>query len=323
MRILKKAAYFIVFLIAALAFVLVAVPYMLPIGQQQPTTQLPFSNSHFIQVNGVLLHFRVFEPSRDSIKGNVVMIHGFCGSTFSWRNNAGVIAGAGYRVICVDLPGYGFSSRRQGINHSPAQSAMLVWQLLDSLGGGRWHLFGHSMGASAAAAMAAMRPQQTKSLWLFDGFSYNRMQKTSANRAATIITSAPARRWAEVLAHNYFFKFDKMKQLLQSAYGQVPDSAAVQGYLRPLLLPGTASAIMDIGSSVGANAPVYLNHLPVPVFFVWGSNDTWLPFNKFKADIEGLPNAKLLLVTGAGHCAMETHSTPVNRFVLTGLNTIP
>jgi pimeloyl-ACP methyl ester carboxylesterase len=322
MRILKRAFYYtgVFIVIAALLFVIV--PYMLPVGRQQADAQLPFSNSRFSDMNGVLIHYRVFEPAGDTVKGNVVMVHGFCGSTFSWRNNAGTIAAAGYCVVCVDLPGFGYSSRKQGLTHSPEQSAMLVWRVLDSVCTGKWHIFGHSMGASVAASMAGMRPGRTESLWMFDGFSHNRMQKQNSSLLGVVVSSAPGKRWAEVLGANYFFKQHKFEEVLQSAYGQRPDTLAVEGYLKPLLLPGTASCIMDVGSTVGTGNQISLKQLPVPVFFVWGTNDTWLPLNKFKPAIDSLPGAKLLTVNGAGHCAMETHSQLVNGLVLAGLNSI-
>jgi 2-hydroxy-6-oxonona-2,4-dienedioate hydrolase len=323
MHIFRKTIYAITVIILTGVLLIAILPFMLPIGAQQADTDLPFSNSRFTNVDSILLHYRIFEPAGDSVKGNVAMIHGFCGSTFSWRNNAGALAAAGYRVVCVDLPGFGYSSRRQGISHSPAQNARLVWHILDSVAPGKWHIFGHSMGASVAAYMATMHPGQTKSLWMVDGISYNRLQKKHFNLAAFILSSAPIKRWAEVLGRYYFFKPDKIKELLQSAYGQAPDTLAVQGYLKPLLLPATASAIMDIGDQAGPDAPLLLKELPVPVYFIWGANDNWLPLNKFKSAIDALPAAKLLQVKGAGHCPMETHSPIVNSFVLSNLDSLP
>ena len=37
----------------------------------------------------------------------VVMVNGFMLSTYNWRNNAQALLDAGFRVIMVNLPGYG------------------------------------------------------------------------------------------------------------------------------------------------------------------------------------------------------------------------
>ncbi len=65
---------------------ILAIPYFIPLkptlDYSEPT--LLFPNSKIDKIQDVLVHYRVFEPTIPK-KGNILMIHGFSGSTFSWR----------------------------------------------------------------------------------------------------------------------------------------------------------------------------------------------------------------------------------------------
>ncbi|MEO0471940.1 MAG: alpha/beta fold hydrolase [Bacteroidota bacterium] len=128
------------------------------------TDTLPFSNSHFTHIASLRVHYREWPPIGPE-QGRILLIHGFCCNTFSWRNNVQRLQEAGLRVVAIDLPPFGFSDRRSRINHSPSLQAQLSWRLLDQIDSLRqpWLLMGHSMGAAVAGAMSVDRPKQ--SLW--------------------------------------------------------------------------------------------------------------------------------------------------------------
>lgn len=295
------------------------IPYFFSVNDLEVSeTRLPFSNSHVMKINNELIHYRKYVATGDSIKGNILLIHGFCGSTFSWRKNADTLAANGYNVIAVDLPGFGYSDRTPGINHSASFNAQLLWQLLDTIHQGNWILAGHSMGAGTALAMASLRPQKTVKLILVDGaYSNNR---GSSGVLGHLLTSGPVKRWAEVLGHRYFFNTTKIHQLLSSAYSSEPDSEAVNGYLAPLMLKNTASDILDLATSKEINT-VNFESLKMPVLSVWGKDDKWVPYDKSQKYLEPLTALKTVMLDSAGHCPMETQSAAFNINLLTFLNT--
>jgi hypothetical protein len=97
-------------------FVLLSIlPYLLPVNQQKVDFKNPpFAESKFMSIDGKRWHYRQFEPS-DSARGTMILVHGFSGSTFSWRKNQQVFADSGYRVISVDLPAFGFSEKDKNL----------------------------------------------------------------------------------------------------------------------------------------------------------------------------------------------------------------
>ena len=91
----------------------------------------PFINSHKTTVDSVMLHYRVWITKVKPSKGKVLFIHGFTGSTFSFRKNYDSLVNAGYNILAVDLPAFGYSDRGTWINHSQSSRAVMIWKLID------------------------------------------------------------------------------------------------------------------------------------------------------------------------------------------------
>ena len=101
-------------------------------------------------------------------RGTVVLLHGknFSGSYFG--ETAAALREAGYRVIVPDQIGFGKSSKPAHYIYSFQQLARNTHELLASLGIGRAHILGHSMGGMLATRFALMYPEATASLTLLD-----------------------------------------------------------------------------------------------------------------------------------------------------------
>lgn len=113
-------------------FVAIVLPYLIP--TQVALTELPsqaFAESRYVHVGNTLVHFRQWEPQAPTL-GKVLMVHGLGGSTFSWRHNVKPLVSAGYLVVAVDLPGFGYSDRWSNV-FGQADRATLLWQLLTKI----------------------------------------------------------------------------------------------------------------------------------------------------------------------------------------------
>ncbi|MFN8558644.1 MAG: alpha/beta fold hydrolase [Dehalococcoidia bacterium] len=95
------------------------------------------------------------------------MIHGFGGSTFSFRHQIARLARC-CRVVAVDLPGFGYSDRplEADLSDRPCDTPHRVHQRLDL---GPATIIGHSMGAGIAMRIAATRPDLVNRLILAAG----------------------------------------------------------------------------------------------------------------------------------------------------------
>lgn len=95
----------------------------------------------------------------------LLLVHGFGSDKDTWTHFARYLT-KDYRVIAVDLPGFGESSRPDDISYDVASQAERLFEFTRGLGIGRLHLVGSSMGGWIAGVLAARHPQQVLSLTL-------------------------------------------------------------------------------------------------------------------------------------------------------------
>jgi Predicted hydrolases or acyltransferases (alpha/beta hydrolase superfamily) len=107
----------------------------------------------FVEVGGQAVHVEQWGRG-DAL----VLLHGFGGSTYSWRL-VGPELGRGFRVVAVDLNGFGWTERvaEREAYTLPGQ-ARLVLGVMDALGIARAHLAGHSYCGGVGAVAGGHRP---------------------------------------------------------------------------------------------------------------------------------------------------------------------
>ena len=279
----------------------------------------PYPNSRFATIDSVIIHFRVWNDTLPHPKGKVLLIHGFCGSTFCWRNNYDTLAGCGYKVVAIDLPGFGYSQRSATLNQSQSNRAILIWKLLEKIDGmdtTKWNIVGHSMGGGTAEAVALINPRRTKSLTILDGMIF--IKNDNVNLGIVGIANHPVykRMLLDYTEHSYL-SFNNFRRELKSTYGFLPDTLTTLGYWKPLQIPGTAETVVNLianSHEVQALDARELNRLPVLV--IWGKKDRTLRLSNGKKLKRAVPSIELRVIPGAYHMAMETHPAVFDRMLV-------
>jgi pimeloyl-ACP methyl ester carboxylesterase len=261
----------------------------------------PFDNGRFLQVDGVRLHIREWPALQPSAQAcPVLLIHGFGGSTFSFRALAPALSASGHRVLAIDLPGYGYSERKP-FNETAASA---LWTLLErEQANTAWCLLGHSMGAKLAGQMAALKPKYVHAIVYVDGspfLSSERRKKWFSNSGFMRKTMV---KWIET----FYLNEKKFTSVLTTAYGRKPSQSEVQGYLTPLLIPGTADAVFGGYAKKWSEDTQPQQVESIPSLIIWGGQDKWIKPDVGKALAKKLPKAKFLVIDAAGHCPIETH----------------
>ena len=135
----------------------------------------------FLHVDGVRLHY--IERGQGEplvlIHGNGTMIQDFTVSDLVDR------LASRYRVIVLDRPGYGYSSRPRQL-WTPRAHARLFQKALGQLGIERAVVYGHSWGTLVALALALEFPSLVRGLVLGSGYYYPTV------RADVFLLSPPA-----------------------------------------------------------------------------------------------------------------------------------
>ena len=315
-RIRRIVKYTLIAMASLIVFLMLA-PYAVPLpGKDLPAEFLPFPESRFHVIDGIGLHYRLFEPDTLPVNGSVMLVHGFSGSTFSWRHTMPFLRENAYRVIAVDLPAYGFSDKASRFNHSSSSRAELLWKLAREYSESGWILAGHSMGAATVLAMASLHPEETDYLILVDGAYVPSSGKQRQRVLTTLLHFPPLMRWAELIASRRFFHHSEFERLLGSAYGESPDSLAVAGYLQPFLYKGSARAVLNSFKHAEETFETDPRDISSKTLIVWGEKDNWVPVASGKRIHRQLPDSRLLIIPGSGHCPMETHPEEFNSFLL-------
>src|SRR5690242_15071097 len=100
-------------------------------------------HSRFVDLDGVRMHYQEVGNTNSPA---MILIHGFASSTLVWSKVFIELAAAGFRVIAVDLLGYGYSGKPRNGEYTIEGQARLVAQLLDHLRIKRAHIVGSSYG---------------------------------------------------------------------------------------------------------------------------------------------------------------------------------
>ncbi len=135
------------------------------------------SLSHIAEIGGLPLRYYDSGPASTGVDSarsgrgdadTVVLLHGGGPGASSWSNfgrNMPVIAKR-FRVVMMDLPGYGRSAARPITGHFFTVAADALAGLLDELGIGKVHLIGNSLGGGTALRFALNYPDRAGRLVL-------------------------------------------------------------------------------------------------------------------------------------------------------------
>lgn len=288
----------------SILFLLLAV---IPFVSHSQDTKLPYENSRFDTIDGFSVHYRVWNDNLSHPAGKILFVHGFAGSTFCFRHLYDTLESLGYKVVAVDIPGAGYSSRSLDFNQSHSNRGRFLWKLLERLDGGEWILVGHSMGGAAAEAMAILQPERTEKLIILSGAIFRKTNNLTST-ATFLMRQKLVKKNLVSYADKNLLTYKRFNKLLKSAYRRPPDSTEVLGYITPLEQEGSAESLINIYINNKEKETLDARTLTnVPVKAIWGTKDTWVSLRTARVNFGAFPQFELVKIKGAGHMPMETH----------------
>jgi pimeloyl-ACP methyl ester carboxylesterase len=274
-------------------------------------------------VDSLRIHYRTWNDDLANPRGKVLLIHGFCGSTFCWRFNYDTLQEAGYRVIAVDLPGFGYSERDVKLNQSQSNRSRMLWELLRQIDQGdttKWNIVGHSMGGGTAEAMALMQPGKTKCLTILDGMVFIKNDNVELT-VVGLVNHPVYNKMLLSYTEKSYLSFNNFRRELKGTYGFIPDSATVNGYLEPLLVDGTAETVVNLLANSNEIQQLNASGLKqLPVLVIWGKKDKTILYQNAKKLKKAVPSIEVRVIPDARHMPMETHPLEFNTLLIEFLN---
>ncbi len=275
----------------------------------------PFENSQFISIDGVRMHIRQWDSTTSiTDKGIVYLLPGATGSTENWRYLVPVFCAYGWKVVCVDVPPFGFSGEKQEdskrfdpLSEDTYTRARLLWNVFDSLFPeykGKLLLGGHSHGGRIAAAMAMEKPQMVSHLLLFAPALYG------VSTIPGIYKYEPYRSFAQHESRWLLERYFAVNTVMKEVYGRRVSEDEFSRNWAPFTRDGAKDAAVEWLSASVDPVPLPLEELNVPVLMFWAKNDKIVP-NKGKKLEKTLPNAVYIPVKGSSHCIIETDTNTI------------
>lgn len=250
--------------------------------------------------DGIRLHYEVFgRPRADT----VLMIQGLGADKHGWDMQRFVLA-LKYRVVAFDNRGAGRSDKPFG-TYSLEQMADDAVCVLDAIGAERAHVVGASMGGGISQILAIRHPERVLSLTLACTACRNfewrrelitRWASVASERGMGAMTSEAAR-W--VIGPRSFRR-------LSPAFG----------WLGPLAMRRPAHAFVAQCRAILAIDDSFADQLAeinVPTLIVVGNQDILTPRADSEELAERIPNAELVIISGAAHGLMVEHASTFNK----------
>lgn len=119
----------------------------------------------------------------------IVLLHGFLGSKGDWAKLAPKLVNAGYRVVAIDLLGFGCAPKPLSATYDYADHIVYINKTLEQLAIEEpFILIGHSMGALIAKRYTLQHSQNVKKLVLLHPPLYNdRLQVRETLRNTSLL----------------------------------------------------------------------------------------------------------------------------------------
>ena len=222
----------------------------------------------------------------------IVCLHGLGGTKASFLPTVSALADS-YRVVSIDMPGFGESDKPIGAPYDAPWFARSAFAAMDALGIERAHIAGNSMGGRVAIEAGLMDRDRTGGLLLLSpALAWLRSRPWAPVLRALrpelgLIQPAP-RPVVEAM----------VRRLVPAANGGWT-AAGVDEFLRAYLSRSGRAAFYAAARNIYLDEPhgengfwTRLRTLQCDSLFVWGRKDTLVPIGFMKHVEKALPNAR-------------------------------
>ena len=258
------------------------------------------AQGRMVEVEGARLHVVELGPPDAA---PVVMLHGASSNLEVMRPLADRLA-QDHRVILIDRPGHGWSTRANFSDSTPAPQARMISQALGTLGVGKAIVVAHSWSGALALRIALDHPERVAGLVMLAPVAYPWPGGVSQyNYAVTAPAIGP------LLAHTVMLPLGLL--LADSGARSVfapqvmPDNfvkdSATRLLLRPREFVANAWDLVTLRAAMAEQAPRYAD-IAVPVTIIAGNADKTVSTHIHSQPLARTArNAKLIVLDGVGH----------------------
>jgi len=301
----KKFWRFLLVILAVLVFAVLVGPFLVPVSPAPgtvPPQQLADTDSHFVEINAINVHYKIMGEGEPVF----VLLHGFGASLFSWHAVMEPFSQYG-KVIAYDRPAFGLTARPMTWTvqnpYSPQASIDMLLGFLNNFNVQKAILVGNSAGGTVAMQFTLQHPDRVQALILVDPAVYESgdepswlhllYQTPQMNHLGPLIVRSIQTSGIELIKMAWY---DPAKI--------TPET--MMGYTKPLRADNWDRALWYFtAASQPTQLPEHLSEFNLPVMVITGEKDKIVPTINTVRLAGLLPNARLVIISHAGHVPQE------------------
>ncbi len=261
-------------------------------------------HSHFVNVDGARVHYQEFG---DASKPPIVLIHGYTASVYVWKTAAPMLADAGFRVLAVDLLGFGYSEKPSWFDYSIQSQARMISRFMDLLGVGRANICGSSYGGAVALNLTLDYPERVEKLVLVDSVCNDEPKDHPILKLAALPGVGEV--ITPFLCDSKSFMKIRMYGTLAKANHHLITRDRIESIVRPLAAADGHHSVLAASRNWHADWLQQDAHLiNQPTLIIWGEEDTVIPIKHGYKLHEEILNSRFVVLKDCGHVPQEEKS---------------
>ena len=256
-----------------------------------------------VEVAGATLNVLEIGP-RDAAGPPIVMLHGASSNLESMRRPLGEMLARNHRVILIDRPGHGWSTRAREGDSTPAIQGKMIDEALEKLGVGPAIFVVHSWAGALGARMALDYPERVAGLVMLAPVAYPWPGGVGwYNKLVTTPVIGPLLAYTITLPLGYFLTGPGARTVFlpQTMPEDFVENTATPLLLRPREFLANAWDLVTLKAAVKEQAPRYAG-IKAPVVVITGDADkTVSPEIHSRPFAAAVKDARLIVLPDAGH----------------------
>jgi pimeloyl-ACP methyl ester carboxylesterase len=325
----RRVLFWIVAAAAGLALLILAALFAFRLTSQarETTSRVDAApaNGQFITAADVGIYLQEAGPPTGV---PVMLIHGVGAWSETWRSTIDALAQAGYRVIAIDLPPFGYSFRPPSNDYSTEAQAKRILGVLDALKIDSAILVGHSFGGRATVEAALNAPQRVRALVLVcaalglqdppgseESVLTRVVLETSPLRNA-VVASLGTNPWLTGL---FLRGFTNRHEAITAQ--------RVEIYQRPQRVTGSTEAFANwlrqfvlSSERPASRQPLRYRELKMPTLVIWGESDRVTPLAQGQHLASLAPDTSLVTMPSIGHIPQLEDERAFNALLVENLS---
>jgi len=262
------------------------------------------ARGQMIAVAGAILHVVDIGP-RDAAGPPIVMLHGASSNLEVMRQPVGDRLAKNHRVILIDRPGHGWSTRANLEDSTPEIQGRMIEEALTKLGVEKAIFVVHSWAGALGLRMALDHPARLAGLVMLAPVAYPWPGGVGLyNRIVTVPVIGPLLAWTVTLPLGTFLSEPGARGVFrpQTMPGGFVENTATSLLLRPREFLANAWDLVTLEAAVAEQAPRYAE-IKAPIVIIAGdaSDKTVSTHIHSRPLAATAPNARLIVLPGVGH----------------------